>query len=242
MEKSRSSKIFKIVMTILFAGLILGTMIWLTLKGDLDRPYLTYGCVGASFLFALIFIGKSASKLLLTLALGTAVAADYFLIFANSGLADPTAYAQNQLIGLCIFCGLQFVLMVYTLLLNKGNGTRIVNIATRIALCLIAYFVIPLYFSLGTIEMIAVMYIINFAVSLFMVAVHIKTQWLLFLGMLLFFACDIIIGLTLGAGLLGISTNVVDFLVRYNIQFYCYIPGLFLIATHSAWCRKKEQN
>lgn len=240
MEKSRSLKIFKIVMTILFAGVLVGALVWLELKGDFDKPYLTYGAVGASFLFSLIFIRKSASKMLLTLALAIAVAADYFLIFANYGILDITVYARNQLIGLCIFCGLQFVLLVYTMMLNKGAGVRIVNLASRVALCLIAYFVLPLYFTLGTIETIAVMYIINFAVSLFFVMIHIKTQWLLFLGLFLFFVSDIIVGLVAGGGLLGVNTNIVDFFVKYNIQYYCYIAGLFLMACQSVWCKKKE--
>ena len=221
-------------MTILFALILLGGMLWVHFKGDFDKPYLTFALTGVSFLLSLIFIRKGAKRLLFPLALACAVVADYFLVFSE-------LTSQNQLIGLCMFCGVQAVFMVYTLFLNKSNGRRVINIATRVALCLIAYFVLPLYFPLGTLEIIAVMYIINFVVTLGVVALHIKKEWVLFLGLLLYLLCDISIGLVLGAGMLGLSAEFLQVLTTINLNFWAYYPGLLLIAISAVFAKKSNK-
>lgn len=237
MEKKKGL-IFKVFMTILFAALVFGAyflIIFWEIPADigLKQSYLYYGIVCACFLFSLLFIRKDAKKILLTLALAVHVAADYFLILMPS--------EKNTFIGLCVFCGAQFVYFVYTLFVNKSIGMRILNIATRVALCLVAYFVLPLYFTLGTLELIAVMYIINALITLLTFLFYIKSQWLLFIGFLLFFACDIFVGLTSGgAVILGITGKFLEILATYPLAFYCYVPGIFLIASSSVWERKKE--
>ena len=234
METSRRFKNYQIVMTILFAALFLGGMLWVFFKGDFEKPYITFALTGVSFLLSLFFIGKSAKRILIPIALACAVAADYFLVFSE-------LTATNQLIGICLFCGTQAALMIYTLFLNKSNGRRVINIATRVALCLIAYFVLPLYFPIGTLEIIAVMYVINFVVTLGVVALHIKREWLLFIGLLLYLICDIALGLSMGALLLGLGKDVVAILNMLNLTFWAYYPGLFFIALSSVFANKRNK-
>lgn len=222
-------------MTILFAAAIFGSyfcIIFGEFKPPLNSTYFYFGSVALCFVFSLLFMKMQAKKVLVTLALAVTVVADYFLIlFPNE---------QNRLIGLCVFCAVQLVYAIYTLVLNKSIGARVVNIALRVALCAIAAYVAPLYFELGTIELLTVMYIINFLITILYLLIHIKTEALMLLGMLLFFVCDIIIGLTNGAAeIFGITGDFLTFIYTYDIAFYCYLPGLFLIAMSSVW-RKKE--
>ena len=238
MEKKRVF-VFRILMTILFSGAVLAAFFY-SIFGEFSpdmkvRPeYLAYACPCLCFLFSLLFIRKDTKKLFLTLALAVTVAADYFLL-----LSAPTE--NNNFIGVCIFCGVQFVYFVYTLFLNQSIGTRIFNIATRVALCLVAYFVLPMYLTLGTIELIALMYIINFFVSLLVMFVHIKTEWLTLLGYFVFFVSDIFVGLQNGgAAMIGITGPFLEFVQNFDIAFYTYIPSQLIIAISSGWAKKKE--
>lgn len=220
-------------MTVVFTLLVGGVMLWVYFKGDFERRYLTFALTGLSFLLSLIFIGKNVKKILITSALACAVAADYFLVFS-------VLTWKNQLIGLCLFCGAQAILAAYTVVLNKSNGRRVINLASRVVLCLVAYFVLPLYFTLGTLEIIAIMYAINFVVTIFVVLLHIKKEWLLFLGLLLYLLCDLSIGLVSGAALIGLSAGFVKALVDANLTFWAYYPGLLLIAISSVFAKKKS--
>ncbi len=235
MEKKKIS-IDKLIVTILFAGIIFAAYFYVIFgesKAPLKDSYFSYACVCGCFVFSLLFL-RSAKQFWVTLALAATVVADYFLILFPS--------EQNRLIGTCVFCGVQLVYAIYTLLLCKSIGVKVINIAIRVALCLVAYFVVPLYFEIGLLETIALMYIINFAVSLLFMLFHIKTEWLMLLGYLLFFACDIFVGLTNGGGqILGISYDFLYFISSHDIAFYCYIPGLFLIALSSVWRKKKNE-
>lgn len=232
--EAKKLSISKLLITILFAGIIFAAyffVIFGEIKYPLKTAYFSYACVCACCLFALLFL-RSKKQLLVVLALAVTVVADYFLILFPS--------EQNRLIGACVFCAVQLVYAIYTLVLNKSIGVRVVNIALRVALCLIAYFVVPIYFELALLEMIALMYIINFVVSILFMLIHIKTEWLMLLGYLLFFACDIFVGLSNGgAEILGITGNFLALINGYDFAFYFYIPGLFLIALSSVW-RKKE--
>lgn len=236
--KDKKVSIFKIFATILFAAAIFAGYFYVifgkfTPEMKIQPEHIRYALVGACFVFSLLFTRLSAKKILITLALAINVAADYFLILMPS--------EENKLIGTCIFCGVQFVYFLYTLYLNKSIGLKVINMAIRVGLCLIAYFVVPNYFTVGTLEIVAMMYIINFAVSLVIFLFYIKTEWLLFLGFLLFFVCDIFVGLTNGGiDILGITGAAADFLRSYDIAFYTYTPGLFLIASSSVWSRETE--
>ncbi len=230
---------FKVVMTIIFAILIFGVFfyrIFGTLPEDsfLKPEYLSYACVCLCFLLSLLFVRIDSKKILMTLILAVCVVADYFLILNPS--------EEGRFIGLCIFCLAQLLLAIYTLLLNKGIGSRVANLAIRVALCLVAYYVLPLYFTLGTTEFIAVMYIINFLVSLAVLLWHIKTEWLTFVGFLLFFLCDIVVGLTNGGfEILQMTGSFVDFLTTHDVSFWLYIPGLFGIATSAVFSKIKTE-
>lgn len=236
--KTNKLSIIKIVTCVVFAILVFGVFfyrIFGTLPADfaLKIQHLDFICVGLCFLFALLFVRLDLKKILIALMLALCVAADYFLIY------DPKE--EYRLIGLCILSGAQAVLLVYTLALNKGNGRRVINIASRVAICLVAYFVLPEYFTLDLLQIIYMMNLLNFFVSLIVVLINIKKEWLLFLGLLLLILCDVVVGLKNGGlDLFGITGPFADFLNSYELEFYLFIPGLFLTAHSSAFSKKKQ--
>ena len=235
MGKSKVN-VLKILISIVFGIAILGAWGYVIWKGEpFGRRYLSYGAIALCFLFSLLFIKKLPKKVFIMLALAANVAADYFLVFANS-LTDT-----YKLIGVCIFCGSQLFYMLYTLSLAKGNGEKVINLGTRVALCLIAYFILPRYLALTVLEMIAVMYAINFVVTIFFVLLHIKTEWLTLIGMILFLLCDVHVGLVNGGiAALGITGDFANFLTSRDWAYYVYTPGVFLIALSSVVAKKKD--
>lgn len=232
MEAKKVNKL-KIFVALLFSAAVLAMYFYVIFKGDVEGHYLTFACIGASFLLSLIFISLKSKKWLITLALALNVAADYFLVLKLD--------ERNKLIGLSIFCAIQFVYALYTLCLNGSIATKVINLALRVGLCLVVYFILPVYFTMGIIELMACMYIVNFFVTLLVLLCHLKTEWLMFLGMLLFFACDIFVGLTNGAiELFNITGPFVEILTKYDIAFYCYIPGVLLVSLSSVFYKKKD--
>ncbi|MBE7076103.1 MAG: hypothetical protein E7375_03475 [Clostridiales bacterium] len=239
---SKGRKIYLSIIYVLMFLLIAASFFFyvynkLPLSWGINPAYFSYGCVAGAFLLSLLALQKKARNIFVALGLACTCVADFFLILSP---ALGLIIKNSQLIGVCVFCGVQAIFFVYTLILNKGIGTKVFNMALRVALCLIAYFVLPKYFTIGTLEMISLMYILNSFATLLMLLIYIKKEWLLFLGFLLFFVCDIFIGLASGgAAILGITGPFLDFILKYNIGMYCYIPGLFLIASSAVWTKKE---
>ena len=129
--------------------------------------------------------------------------------------------------------------MIYTLLLNKSIGARVVNIAVRVALVLCVWFILPTYVELDTYQLMSLIYLSNFLVSLGVFLVHIKTQWLLFLGFLLVFV-SALISFFVNGGIALFGLSGLNFLLDFDYAFLFYIPGLFLIASASAWARESK--
>lgn len=226
---------FKIFASILFAILILGAYGYVIWKGEpWGKNYLSYGAIGLCFAFSLIFLTKNSKKVFITLALACNVAADYFLVFAPS--------EKHKLIGLCVFLGMQLFYFCYTLAIQKSNVARAINFALRLSVCLAAILLLPRYATLKTIELLAVIYIANSLVTLFVMLCHFKTEWLAFFGMLLFILCDVCVGLTNG----GIeffhipAGKFVEFITTHDVAFWFYTPGVFLISLSSVWAKNKK--
>lgn len=235
--KTKTISILKIIFTALFGAAVTGAFVWVNIKGEIaDNPWLTYGCIALSFLLALIFVGRSLKRLFLVLGLACHVAAAYFLIF------DPLM-ANSRLIGICILCGAQLCFLLYTLLLSEGIGARVVNIAIRVALCLVACLILPKYIvGLTTIDIIFLAYLINAVVSLIWIGIHIVTEWLTFIAMVILVFALVWGGLGLYGGWfvhLGINNFMV--LLNYNIAFYLYIPALLILAISSVWAKPKKK-
>lgn len=236
MEKTKKP-IFKIVLTTLLFAAIVAAVVYVILKGDLKKPYLSIGCAGVSFLISLIFIGKVKKKVYLTLGLAANVAAYYFWVF------DVTAGGNNnRLIGICIFLGSQLFFMLYSLSLSRAIFLKILDLALRVAACLLIWFVVKKYVTLTRDQALGLMYLANALVTLIAALVHIKTEWLTFIGLLLSFVAALFTFFIFGGAIsFKLSTAFVQFLVNnYKyIVFATFAVGNAIVAVSSAWATKR---
>lgn len=241
MEKvNKKSLYLKLFACVLLALAVFGAFAYILIKGDIAvggaHNILQFCIVSACFVFSVLFIGKSFKKICIIGALGANVAANYFL------LLNPL-FKDAQLIAWSILCGMQFFLLLYTVCICKGVGLKILNLALRVALCLVAWFVLPqvLTTTLNVLAWISLMCTINCAVSALCLLFGIKKNRLLFLGVLLLLASYVFTLLASGwALLLGASTKFLEFLVSYPLAFYLFVPALYLIAISTAWLKKSE--
>lgn len=239
MEKKNVS-VFKILMTILFTVIVFGSFFMciffdkLPAEWNLKPNYFSYGCICASALFALIFIEACPRKILVPLALAVNVASDYFLVFSDYNAGN------NKIIGLSLFLMVQFIYMIYTFFVSGSKVGIIINVALRVAAILTICLIVPKYVALDTVEIMALVYIANSAVTLLSLLIHIKSQWLMFIGFLLFILCDIVVGLKEGGfEVLNITGKFVEFLNAHDYAFYLYVPGIFLISASSVWGKRE---
>lgn len=229
---TRKILIFKVMMTTILVSAILGMFIYVIIKGDLKYNLLSVSCIGAAFILSLIFINKSPKKLLITLALALTIAGEYFLI------VQPAQFENSTLIGLCIFCGVQFAFLLYSLFASKAVGYIVINLAIRVLLCLLAYFILPNYIKLDTLELISLMYMINLFVTILMLCFRIKTNYILLLGLLLIFISNFCLWMPYGGiEMLKITGKFAEILLKYNFAYYFFIPGVTLVACASVWDR-----
>ena len=226
-------------MSIVFSVLILGGFGYLLWKGEpLDKRYLAFATVALPFLFALLFVGKDLKKLFITLALACHVAAYYFMAFD-----DNCGTPRFKWIGLFILCGAQLFFLLYTFTLSKGNGARVINLAFRVGLCLLAYLILPKYVTLTNMQIVALMYAINLFMTMLISLFHIKTEWLTFLGVFLLLICHLHVGLVNGGiEVLNLTGKIVTFLTKRNWASYIYVPSLLLISLSSVWAKKKDKS
>lgn len=212
--------------------------IYVCVKGDIEHNILSFACVGGCFLISLLLVKFKSPKSLITTGLLLNVVADFFLLFR----LDIGKLEEHRIvIGLSLFCAVQFCFLLYTLVLNRSIATRVINLAIRVGLCLIAYFILPTYYVLGTYEMIAIMYYINMFATALVLLTHIKKEYVLFVGMVVLLISHLVVGFMNGGILiLGMTGPFVEFLVKYNLAFYTYIPALLLIALSPVLLKKKS--
>lgn len=240
MKQNRKAFYFKLIASILFAILVFGMYLYANIEGDIRvgeyKNILCYACIIACFIFSLLFIKKDTKKILITIALALNVVADYFLVLTLS--------YKTQLIGVCIFCFIQFAYALYTIYLTKNVWLKLLNLLVRIAGTIVSYFIIQHFLHLETVEIISLLYAINCFITIIVLLFYFKTEWILFFGLLLLLICDIFVGLQYGAvDILGINGWFLNVLQNYDIAFICYIPGEYLIALASVLgCKQNLEN
>jgi len=236
MEKTKKPNIFKFLITFLFTAAIIAGIVYVNIKGDLKKPYITFACVGVSFLMSMLFIARSNKKVYLTLALAVTVAAHYFWFF------DPLGGKDYTLIGVSLFLASQFFYMLYSLTLTRAIFLKIVDIALRVALTLLIVFVLINFVKLSTVQIIGLVYIANAAVTLLSIIIHIKTEWLTLIGFLLLFASGVFtVFLMDTTGALHLTSAFLEFLLKNYTYLIMdtYLAGLLIISLSSVWAKRK---
>lgn len=231
----RKKNNFRVPVITLMAVLVIELFVYSIFGGVSSDTYtfISYLCIILCAGLATLFIDFKKKEQFICYALLLNIASDYFLVLNYS--------SENFVVGLSIFIAVQFMYAVYTVLLNKTLVTKIVNIITRCVITVVVVQVLILFFALEIHEILAVIYITNFVITLFWSLIYIKQNWVFALGTFFYIICDVIVGITNGAAdIFGFSGSFIDFLYSYDVAYWFYIPAALLIAIHSALKSSKK--
>lgn len=233
-NKRQIVMIFKVIACLLALGAMAGLCLYVHFKGDVKYNILTYVTFGIPFLLSLAFMCLNFKRIMLTCALAAVAVANFFIIVMPIN--------NSSWIYLGILCGAQLFFLIYSLTLPKHIGLKVLNLATRALLCLLTYFILPKFFELPAYELVGLMCLVNSFVTLISLLIHIKSQWLAFIGLLIYFAGEAFIWLLSGgAAIFGWAGKFFEILLTYNIPYYCSIAGLAVIACASVWLPSKRR-
>ena len=230
----------KIFISCLFASAVLAAFAYVCIRGDIEHNILSFSCIGACFLFSLLFLQLSPKKIVFSTALAVNVVADAFLTLLPS--------ARNNLIGVCVLCAVQVIYFVYTLFLLKGNGLRVISLAVRVGICLLAYFLLPKYFALTTIQILYAIIATNSFLTLLAVLFKFDKEWDVFFAFLLLFAFDFFSALGAGWAVIlkfpleFMQILATPFLAVPGLAYLFHIPAVLLLALSSAWAKTKSES
>lgn len=242
MRDFRDISLFKKIMFIIFSVLILAgiAIVLADINFDvseevgkwLNNDMISYVVFCLALLMSLIFFRFNKKSILLTLALIA------FFVGASFNTFEPFDGNKNNEAILYCLCAFQAIILIYTVWLNRGTGLKILDLAIRVALSLLAYFLLPEYLPeyFDITNTIFVIYLINGLISLFTLAFRFKTNYFLWCGLFLVLAGSIFYMFMFGGlGLFGINGGFADFLNSFDIAFLCTALGIYLISTSATF-------
>ena len=253
MRDFRDISLFKKIIFCIFAVLVLAGMILVLADIQFDvsdevakwlnLDMIAYATFCLALLMSLIFLRFNKKSILLTLALVA------FVVGASFKQFTPFEQNNNEAILYCL-CAFQALIAIFTIWLDRGTGLKILDIAIRVALSLLAYFLLPDYLPeyFNITNTIFVIYLINGLISIITLLFHFRTNYLLWCGLVLVLAGTIFYMFMYGGlALFGIAGGgFADFLNSFDIAYLCTILGCFLIATSATFSSnmltKPDQN
>ena len=253
MRDFRDISLFKKIMFGIFSVLIIAGMVIVLadIKFEvtdevakwLNIDTIAYAVFCLALLMSLIFLRPNKKSILLTLSLVA------IIVGASFNLFKPFEGAKNNDAVLYCLCAFQGIILIYTIWLDKGIGLKVLDLAVRVGLSLLAYFLLPEYlpeyFNLQ--NTIFVIYLINALVSLFTLLFHFRFNYLLWSGLFLVLAGTIFYMFMFGGlTLFGINGAFADFLNSFDIAFLTTALGLYFISTSATFSSnmltKPDQN
>lgn len=188
--------------------------------------------VGLVFLMSLCLLKINKKSLFVTISLIAYCVVAYFLFsLANfSNTADEIDLARK--IMLYSMLAQQLIIAIYTILLSKGAGLKVLNIAARVALSLVAYFVLtetlPEYFDLE--NSLFAIYLVNALITFVVLCFSMKKHFLMAIGTLIATAGAVFYAFSFGwVALFGITGEFVKFISSFNIAYLLSIIGIYLL-------------
>ena len=202
------------------------------IKSDLDSSILKYLGIICALLFSFysLFKKKKAINLFIPLALIFTLISDYFLLFNK----ETSLYVY----GLITFIITQVIYFCFIYAIRKRRSEFFINLIIRIVLSLFALLLAYYLNYFDTLTVLALLYFVelvsNFIYSIALIKED-KKYFLFSLGLLLFIACDINVGLNNVHLIEGIDYTLVNFLMRVF-----YLPSQVLLSLTSIIVDKKD--
>ena len=249
MKDLRDISLFKKIMFLIFSIIIIAGIVIVVADIKLDvgeasswfnLETISFAVICLCLLMSLIFLRFNKKSILLTISLIAYVVAGYFFTFPP--FEEVTKNYDAILYCLCAFQG---VILIYTVWLDKGTGLKILDIAIRVALSLLAYFLLPEYlpeyFDLN--NTIFAIYMINALISIVCLFCHFRTNFLTCCGLILCLAGSIFYAFMFGGlELFGITGGFANFVNSFNMAFLLTAVGLYLISTDATFSSNFSQN
>lgn len=243
MSERRISK-FRLAIFVIFSILIIGSAVVALVnpKFSIDGAkwfnarFFRVIAIALVFLMCLLTLRKNSKSFLVLLALATLASSMGLMIaLENTIKADEITLYEDILFYLTL--AFQLILALYTIFLTKGVGLKVLNIAVRAGLSVIAYFVLteylPQYFTLK-IALFAV-YFLNALITVFLLLFRFKTHFLMIFGILLLSVGTIFYAFNFGLNAtFEVSIKFLQFLASQDYAFIFSIAGIYLIGADVA--------
>lgn len=229
-------KKLNIIASAIFASIELVLLILIETLNDFQViPILQYISIGLCLAFSLIFIKADKFNLFISTGLLLTLGADTFLVMISP---------QNKLAGMIFFLAAQIVYCSYLMLKNKNKKVNIINLSIRIVgsilISIIAYLVLKDAFD--ALSLVSSVYIFNELVNIVFSFFTFGENKLFSIGFVLFFVCDIFIGLSVANGVyLQISSSLASAISNGLLAWAFYVPSQTLIALNTSLRLKKDE-
>ncbi len=221
------------VFSLILPELAINTSAWAWLSESLIKMV----AIGLVFLMSLCLLKINKKSIFLTISLIAYCVAAYFLFsLSDAENLDQITLAQD--IMLYSMLAHQLVLAVYSVVISKGAGLKVLNIAVRVGLSLIAYFVLteylPEYFDLR--NSLFIIYLINSLVTLISFSCCFKKYFLMIFGVLLSIVGAVFYAFSFGwLTLFNITGNFAEFVTSFDFGFLLSIIGIYLIGCEAVF-------
>lgn len=254
MSNKSGRQISKVRLTffLIFTALILASVILVAISPDIsidgaDRfsaNIFKVVAVGLVFLMSLCLLKINKKSIFITISLIAYCVAVYFL-FSLDNTKSPDDIALAKDIMLYALLAYALVLAIYTIILAKGVGLKVLNIAVRIALSVIAYFVLteylPEYFDLK--NSLFIIYLVNSIITVLFLCFHFKTHYLIIIGLLLATIGSVFYAFSFGwITLFNITGDFVKFINSFDYGFILTIIGIYLTGCEAVFSGMFKNN
>ncbi len=217
-------KSLKISFFVLFAIIeIVFLVLVQVLRGEII-PIIEYISIALCFAYSLIFIKSKKLNFIISIALAFSLCADACLVLANP---------IKQLLGTSFFLVAQIVYCVYIILKTQNKKINVANIIARVCgsglIILITYLVLKQNFD--ALSAVSIIYIFNLLLNIIFSFFTFGQNKCFSIGLILFFVCDIFIGLSAANGAyFTISNQAISSFINGPIAWLFYIPSQTLLA------------
>ncbi|MDE6583030.1 MAG: hypothetical protein K2K31_00045 [Clostridia bacterium] len=246
----------KLIVTIIFGLLTAGLVVFRVLADKIENIEVIYNniipiCIALGFVLSMIFFKFTKKKFLLTIFLLFLVALAFSLTLLKP---ENLEYTINYKVGEeeksvvlaladVLFLIAQLCLVIYTLFIFKGVGLKIVSLGARVAVSVIACFVMKNYFDISLSQILYLVSIANLFCTILFLLFSFKHNWLLFIGVLLLTVAVCLMAFKTGQleVFAGWENEIVEFLKTNALEEWVFVAGTFMIAVSSAWDKKAER-
>ena len=231
-ERLQSANKQKLILSTIFVIIEISLLVLILFIDTGITKYLEFSSIALAGLFPIIFINPNKNAFSINIGLFLTIFADIFLVLIN-----PT----NQNIGMIFFVIAQLCYFLFLYANTESKAQRISNVVTRLVLtaAIIVAAVLILKNKTDFLSIISVIYFANLFVNILFAYIGGKKSIAFGIGLTLFIACDIVIGLGQAIGTyITVETSSILYKIAFsdfNIAWACYLPSQVIISLFSIY-------